>query len=257
MTAAGTVQSLAHYPIKGLSGQELDSVTLEPGYGFPFDRSFGFARAGSGFDPENPKPLPKHRFHILMRDAALAELKTRFDPDTQVLRVNHNGQHFSIDLSAEDGRTEAARFLTDLLSLGSLQQPSFVYAHPHRFTDVSVVSPEMMNAISLINLDSVKELERKIRQSIDPRRFRANVYFDGWAPFSELDRVGDEVTIGDARLRVCMRTTRCAATEVNPETAERDLRLPKLIRQHYGHLDMGVYAEVVGGGAIRIGDSLV
>ena len=53
------------------------------------------------------------------------------------------------------------------------------------------------------------------------------------------------------------RTQRCAATEVNPQTAERDLRVPFLLRKHYGHLDMGIYAEIVQGGAIEPGSRIL
>jgi uncharacterized protein YcbX len=50
------------------------------------------------------------------------------------------------------------------------------------------------------------------------------------------------------------RIPRCAATSVNPETAQRDLTVPKALKQHFGHVDMGVYAEVVRGGRVAVGD---
>jgi uncharacterized protein len=80
------------------------------------------------------------------------------------------------------------------------------------------------------------------------------VYFEGWAPFSELERIGEEFQMGAVRLRLLRRTRRCAATEVNPVTARRDLPVPRLLLQHYGHADMGVYAEVLSGGQIAPGD---
>ena len=53
------IEALTRFPIKGLSGEALDGVTLEAGQGFPGDRKFGFARPNSGFVPADPKPLPK------------------------------------------------------------------------------------------------------------------------------------------------------------------------------------------------------
>jgi len=47
---------------------------------------------------------------------------------------------------------------------------------------------------------------------------------------------------------------RCAATSVNPLTAERDINIPGLIARTYRHPDCGVYAEVVSDGRIAIGD---
>jgi hypothetical protein len=53
------------------------------------------------------------------------------------------------------------------------------------------------------------------------------------------------------------RIVRCAATAVNPSTAERDLNIPAILQKAFGHAHMGVYAEVIEGGEIARGDSLV
>jgi len=46
------------------------------------------------------------------------------------------------------------------------------------------------------------------------------------------------------------------ATHVNPETAARDMNVVKALQRGYGHIDMGVYAEVIGGGEIATGDGI-
>jgi hypothetical protein len=58
-------------------------------------------------------------------------------------------------------------------------------------------------------------------------------------------------------VRPFARIPRCAATSVNPETAERDVTVPKALKQHFGHVDMGVYAEVVRAGRVAVGDGVV
>jgi uncharacterized protein YcbX len=249
-----TITRLYHYPVKGLSPQPLERVELSPGHGFPFDRLFGIARAGSGFDPRNPKPLPKQRFFMLARDARLAALRTRLDPQTRRFTIHAEGkQVLDCDLASPEGKEAAVEFFVQLFGLPAASRPMLAYAAPHRFTDVSVTSEQMMNAISFINVASVRALGERVGAEMDPLRFRANVYFDGWPAFSELERVGQEFSIGAARLRILKRTQRCAATEVNPATAQRDLRVPQLLMEHYGHADMGVYAEVLTGGPIAPG----
>ena len=52
------------------------------------------------------------------------------------------------------------------------------------------------------------------------------------------------------------RIIRCAATEVNPDTAERDATPPRWLRERFGHADLGVYAEVLEGGRVAAGDAL-
>lgn len=250
----GTVTGLYHYPIKGFSAQPLEKVALQQGKGFPWDRVFGFARQNSGYDPENFAPLPKQRFFVLMNEARLAELETFLDPQTCCLSVRRKGEEvLAADLASAEGIAAALQFLSGFLELGEDELPIFAEGGENRFTDVSVVSKEMMNAVSLINLDSVEALQERLELPVDPRRFRGNIYFKGWPAFSELDLVDKEISVGEVRLKLCLRTRRCAATEVNPETAERDLAIPRLIHQFYGHPDMGIYGEVIEGGDISIG----
>ncbi|TNC63999.1 MOSC domain-containing protein [Rubellimicrobium roseum] len=251
----GTIHNLYHYPIKGLSPQPLDRVELLAGEGFPFDRLFGFARHDSGFDPAHPQVLPKSRFLMLMRDERLAELRTQFDGPSRRLSIRIQGRTaMGADLATADGIEAAQAFLAAWLHKPADETPRFVHAAPHRFTDVSVVSPQMMNTVSLINLASVRDLGARIGQEVDPLRFRANIYFDGWPPFAELDLVDQTVDLGGIAMRIIMRTRRCAATEVDPATGQRDIPVPRLIHQQFGHADMGVYAEVLSGGTLRPGD---
>lgn len=253
----GAVRQLFHYPIKGLSPQPLERVALDAGRGFPFDRAFGFARHDTRFDPADPQPLPKQRFLMLMRNKQLAALETLCDPDGRTLSVRQDGREvLRCDLSSPEDVAGAEAFLARFLGLADDRKPVFIHSDGLRFTDASVASEEMMNAISLINLDSVQALGTRISAEIDPLRFRGNLYFDGWTPFAELDLIDREVEIGTARMRICHRIQRCAATEVNPRTAQRDLPLPKHLLDTYGHADMGVYALVLAGGEIRPGDAV-
>ncbi len=248
-----TVTGLNRFPVKGLSAEPLEALTLSQGDGVPGDRLFGFARYNSGFNPQNPEPLPKERFVVLVKEAALAGLKTTFDDATRTLKIVAGGSVHSFGMDDINARAEAGVFLHKTLALSDPEPPVFVSAAPHRFTDVSVVSPQMMNAISLINLASLKDLSTRVGADVHPARFRANIEIDGLPPFSELDGVGRKLAFGDVVLRILSRTKRCAATEVNPLTAERDLKVPYLLRQALGHTDMGVYVEVVKGGSLTSG----
>lgn len=248
------IETLTRYPVKGLSGQSLENVQLVAGQGFPCDRQFGFARPNSGFDPDNPKPLPKTKFYMLARDASLVLLNTAFDDNTGVLSMSSPESNGQFDITTANGKQQASEFLKSYLALPDDETPQLFEASPHRFTDVSVVSTEMMNAVSLINLDSVQELAKATGHSVDPRRFRGNIHFSGLPPFSELEMVGRQIAIGTARLKVVRRTKRCPATEVDLNTGVRDMNVPELLQENYNHKDMGIYAEVQEGGTISPGD---
>jgi len=250
---AGEIRGLYVYPVKGLSPQELPHVTLEPGCGVPHDRGFALARPGGKYTPDLAEPLPKTQFLMLARDAALAGFRTHFDPTSGVLRVDRDDHTvLEAELTTDDGAEAVSTFFAEALGLST--PPVLAHVDGRRFTDVSVVSDAMMNAVSLVNLASVRALAERLDMPLDPRRFRANIYFDGLPPFSERALVDEEITVGDLRLRGVLATKRCAATQVNPDTAERDVDLPRRLHEEFGHNEMGVYAEVLDGGTIHPGD---
>ena len=250
------IDALTRFPVKGLSGQSLESVSLEREKGFPCDREFGFARPNSGFDPNDPKPLSKSKFFMLARDTALARLSTEYDDETGILSMSGHRDTARFDITSIEGRKNASQFLKSYLSLPDDQAPHLYEASPHRFTDVSVISKEMMNAVSIINLDSVSDFSKAIGQKVDPQRFRGNIHISGLPAFSELEMIERQLAIGTIRLKIVERTTRCPATEVNLDTGERDLKTTRLLRKHYRHMDMGVYAEVLEGGVLSKGDKV-
>jgi uncharacterized protein YcbX len=70
--------------------------------------------------------------------------------------------------------------------------------------------------------------------------------------WSELGWIGSDIALGGARLRVIAAITRCAATQVNPASALRDLDIVGALQRGFGHNLMGVYAEVVAGGDVQV-----
>ena len=95
-----------------------------------------------------------------------------------------------------------------------------------------------------------------VGQPVHPLRFRANLYVSGWPAWHEFDLLDQTLAIGDVRLKVVKRIVRCAAVNVDPETAARDLSIPQALAQRLGHSDCGVYAEVIAGGTIGVGDAI-
>jgi len=86
------VASLYRYPVKGLSPERLDRADLTAGGYFPGDRLFAIENGLSGFDPAAPKHQPKIKFLMLMRDEALARLRTRYDDATGALVIADGGR---------------------------------------------------------------------------------------------------------------------------------------------------------------------
>ena len=245
------ITQIHRHPVKGLNAEPLARVALTPGEGIPHDRRFALAHGSTRFDTQAPEWRPKTQFLMLMRDEKLAQLRIAFDDETGELAVNRAGKQVVRAKATEPlGRTLIEQFFAGFMGTAARGAPRLLEAPGHAFTDV----PE--KCLSLINLASVRDLERVMREPVDPLRFRANIYFEGAPAWAEFNWVGKEIAIGAARLQVTARIDRCAATNVNPKTAIRDMNVVKALQRGFGHIDMGVYAGVVTGGDIATGDRI-
>jgi uncharacterized protein YcbX len=245
------IAGIYRYPVKGLSPEQLPRVALEVGQTLPADRRYAIENGPSGFDPAEPKYFPKTRFLMLMRNERLAALHTRYDDASHTLAIRENGREaMRGDLGTAEGRAAIEQFFAASFATELKGPPRLLSGNGHSFSDVA------KKVVSIINLGSVQAIEDIAGQKVAPLRFRANLYVRGWPAWHEFDLLGQTIAIGDARLRVVKRIVRCAATNVDPDTAVRDLNIPHTLMRRFGHADCGVYAEVVTGGSIAAGDAI-
>jgi uncharacterized protein YcbX len=244
------VASLYRHPVKGFTPERLDRVELVAGQCFPCDRLYAVEDGPSGFDPAAPAHISKMKFAVLAKIPQVARARTAYDAATGVFTAQAEGQaDFAGDLRGDDGRRRFEAWLADLLG-DAVQGPLRVVEGPgdHRFMD------SRSGYVSVINLASVRDLEARLGRPVDPLRFRANLYVEGWPAWVENDWAGRAMRVGEARAEVLKPIVRCAATHVDPVTAERDIELVKALFDHYGHMFCGVYLKVEEGGAVAEGD---
>lgn len=248
---AVTLAEIRRYPVKGLNGESLPATMLAADEGIAHDRRFALAHSASRFDRSNPKWMPKTQFLQLMNDERLAMLDARFDCDSGYLAIHRGGRQVARgDVTQPLGRILIEQFMDAFIEAGPHGNPHIVEVPGAMLSDV----PEKY--LSIANLASVRDIERVARAPVDPRRFRANLHLDGLPAWAEMSWPGQEIAIGDARLEIVRTFERCAATQVNPETAARDLNLLKILQQGFGHVVCGVYARIVSGGEITKGDTV-
>ncbi len=247
---AATITALYRHPVKGFTPERLSSVDLAAGGPFPCDRLFAVENGPSGFDAAAPAFIPKQKFTVLMRIAEVAKARTRYDETTGVLHATAEGMPpIAADLGADEGREAFAAWLTDLLG-EEAQGPLKVIRAPDdwRFMD------HPQGHVSIINLASVRDLEAKIGRPVDPLRFRGNLYVEGWEPWIENAWTGRALQLGSAEATVFKPIVRCAATHVDPTTAERDMDVVKALFDNYGHMFCGVYVHTRAAGQVAEGD---
>lgn len=245
-----TVSHLYRHPVKGLSPEPLESVILTPGRGLPFDRAYALTNGRSDIGIGPFEWHPKSTFLMLQRDEKLAALETRFDAETQTLTVLRDGKQVAKgNLSIPVGRAMIEDFFSAYMHREGASKPKMVTAPAaHMYSDHKVP------VISLHSLDSLGDLERVAGRPIERERLRANIWIEGFDPWAEFDWVGKDIKIGGVTVRIKERIDRCAATNVDPATGLRDMNIPKTLKQGFGHIDFGVFADVIDGGEIAIGD---
>jgi MOSC domain-containing protein len=250
-TISARIAGIYRYPVKGLTPEQLGRAELKPGQTLLADRRYAIENGPSGFDPVAPKWLPKPHFLMLMRDEWLAGLSTRFDDATNIFSIDHDGRTAAEgDLATPEGRRTIENFFTSTFPDLIKGPPKVLESPGHSFSDVA------RKVVSIINLASIRAIEDMVGAPVHPLRFRANLYVEGWPAWHEFDLLDGMLTIADAKLKVVKRIKRCAAVNVDPGTAQRDLAIPVALQRRLSHADCGIYAEVIEGGSIGKGDTI-
>jgi uncharacterized protein YcbX len=186
---------------------------------------------------------------VLAKIEQVARARTSFDDATGVLTATADGApDFAGDLSQPAGKDAFAAWLTALLGEAADGPLRVIDGLGHRFLD------HPLGHVSIINLASIRDLEQRLGRPLDPLRFRANLYVDGWSAWAENDWVGRKVRLGEVETTVFKPIVRCAAPGVDPTTAVRDIDIPAELHRLYGHVLCGIYVQIDAGGTVREGD---
>lgn len=244
------VDTLWQYPIKGLGGTTIDSAELEAGGYFPGDRLYAI---GNGHEKLAATPtgswMKKAFFLQLMKFEQLASLDCRVNDGT--LSIGRDGVPLlQAVLDSADGAAAINGFFADMLGDDLPGTPEIMRISEGAYTDTKAPW------ISIGGTASLGAFAATTNTTADARRFRLNVMIETAEPFIEASLIGKTITIGDAELRVVEPVGRCAAIEVDPDTASRGPDYVSMMKTHFGHSDLGVFAEISKGGLVRPGDSL-
>ncbi|HEX8470726.1 MAG TPA: MOSC domain-containing protein [Brevundimonas sp.] len=243
------VAALYRHPVKGFTPEPLTQAILTTDGWFPGDRMWAMENGPSGYDPGSPEQIPKQAFTVLMRQAMLARVRTCWDEATNILTAEIDDQRLCVRLDEPDDGAAFATVLADFLGEEALGPLRLIAAGPsHRFMDSS------KGRVSILNLNSVRDLERRLGQPLDPLRFRANIWIEGLEPWVENDWSDQSISIGETVLRGAKPTVRCAAIDVDPATGVRDLEVVRALFDNYGHVFCGLYVSIETGGRIVVGD---
>ena len=251
------ISSISNCPVKSLSFQSINSCEVKKDLGMINDRIFTFSR---GVDLEKAKSMEKNpserKLNLLLTLKNSPVLnKYNFIYNNNRLTLTKNDKDI---ISISTDNPEEHSLLSDKLSEleSSLAQPIYLLKNNEfPFFDTSS-SNNVFNSISLINLNSVKDFEKKIDKKVEFQRFRGNFYVDGIEALQERNWIDKIIKINNISFRVENNIPRCVAINLKPKTDDNSLKLLQSLKKTYNHFDMGIYLTALEDGKVNLGDKV-
>lgn len=253
----GTVESLWRYPVKSMAGEALTEAFM--GFsGFYGDRCFAFrnSAARKGFPylsatVQQQMLRYRPRFRYPERAAKPPNLTEAMSIAPGVTPANPDPDDLMIDVVTPSGAVIALDDppLMEMLVEGLRGDNQLTLVRSDRaLTDC--------RPVSLISVQTIKQVEAESGITMDKRRFRSNVYLDLASDrgFAEDELLGRKLRIGSsATIMVLERDPRCKTISLDPDTAEHN---PEVLRKLAAAHDAfaGVYCAVLVEGILRTAD---
>ena len=251
------ISSIHYCPVKSISFQSIQSCEIKENLGIANDRIFAFSRS---VDLEKAKLIEKdakarklNNFLTLKNSPVLNKYNFVYENNKLTLALNNEN---IISISADDPN-ERLLLSNKLMELeNSLLQPiSLLKNIDFPFYDTSH-SNNIFNSISLINLNSIKDFEKKINERVEHQRFRANFYVDGIDAWEERNWIGKIIKINNVSFKVEKNIPRCVAINLKPKTDDNSLNLLQSLKKTYNNFDMGIYLTSLNDGKVEIGNKI-
>lgn len=252
-----SLTSIHYCPVKSLSFQSIKSCNIKKNLGMSNDRIFAFSR---GVDLEKAKLIEKNpnerklnNFLTLKNSPVLNKYNFIYNRDKLTLAFQEK-ELISISPENPGERSLLSDKLLELES--SLIKPiSLLKNNDFPFYDTSH-SNNVFNSMSLINLNSIKDFEKKINKKVEFQRFRGNFYVEGIEAFEERNWINKIIKINNISFKVEKNIPRCVAINLKPKTDDNSLKLLKSLKKSYNHYDMGIYLTALDDGKINVGDKV-
>lgn len=254
---SGTVQALQTTPVKGLRVIARETVQLTSA-GVVEDRRFYLVDERGRM--VNSKQLGMLNEIVAAYDHGARTLSLTFPGGTRVAAAVEHGEELTTRFYSRPARAHELR--------GAFSEAlSEHVGRPVRIVegvDRSGIDRGRRGAVSLVSQASLAALAgRAGAGDVDSRRFRMLVVVGGLGePHEEDTWVGEDLRVGEARVRVRGHVGRCNITHRHPETGDADLQTLDLLRQYRAGagttepLAFGVFGEVREPGRVAVGDAV-
>ena len=259
---SATISSINYCPVKSISFQTIEKCKIKKNVGIVGDRIFAFAK---DLDLEQTKLFEKspaqrkgkwNKVLTLKNSPALNKYNFIFKDEKLTLKLKDN-EILSIDINQSSEREALSNKISELES--SLKQPiTLIKNIDFPFFDTSISKKvDFVNSVSLLNIQSVNDFQKKTGKKIEASIFRGNICIDGIESWKEREWIGKIIRINKVSFKVKKNIPRCVAINLKPQTDDNSFNLLELLKKSYNHFDMGVYLSPLDNGEISIGNELI
>jgi len=256
-----SISSINYCPVKSISFQSAQNCKIKKDIGIVGDRMFAFAKGLNQEEVklfENSPDERKGKWNSILtlkNSAVLNKYNFVFNNDKLTLFLK-NEKLLSIDVNQQTKHQEISNKILELEK--SLKPPLALMKNEiFPFFDTSLSKKiGFTNSISLLNIQSIKDFEKKSSNTVEPSIFRGNIYIDGVKPWAEREWLGKVITINNINFKVEKSIPRCVAINLKPKTDDNSVDLLQLLKKTYNHFDMGIFLTALEDGEISIGNSI-
>lgn len=260
-----TVASIRRYPVKSMMGEELNAAAITK-RGLAGDRAYSLVDLETGklVNAKHPQKWPEmfaYRAQYVSPPVSPEDVPPVYItlPNGDVIQSTSSDTeqklsaalHKRVSLLRPDGSDKG--FEGFVPTVEGVSDHDFVFdkiSPPGTFFDIGL--------IHILTTSTINAMRKIVPSSrIESRRFRPNlvIHTDGAEGFVENAWVGRNLRIGEVILQVKQPTQRCVMTTLAQGDLPKDLSILKAIYQNNGG-HIGVYADVVQTGTVRVNDTV-
>ena len=252
-----SIASIHYCPVKTLSFQSIKSCNIKKNLGMTNDRIFAFSR-GVNFEKaklieKNPNERKLNNFLSLKNSPVLNKYNFIYENNKLTLTLKDK-ELISIDPDNSEDLSLISEKLLELET--SLTKPIFLLKNSDFPFYDTTNSNNVLNSMSLINLNSIKDFEKKINEKIETQRFRGNFYVEGIEALEERNWINKIIKINNVCFKVKKNIPRCVAINLQPKTDKITTNLLQLLKKNFDHFDMGIYLDALDDGKIDVGNNV-
>ena len=256
-----SISSINYCPVKSVSFQSADMCKIKKNIGIVGDRIFAFAKdldtdSAHLFEKNPEERRGKWNKVLTLKNSPFLNRYNFLFKKNKLTLMFKDKEVLTIDVNKLNERQLLSNKIIKLEN--SIKEPIILMKNEKfPFFDTSISNKvNFINSVSLLNIQSISDVQKKIDKKIEASRFRGNICVDGMEPWQEREWIGKVIKINNISFKVEENISRCLAINLKPTTDDNSLNLLHSIKKTYDHFEMGIYLTPLDDGEINLGDRI-